>query len=152
MAVLPHDPERRVALLVRQLRPPALLAAGLTTMLEALAGRLEEADPAACAAHEASEECGVVLVDLESVEGSWAMPAVSTERIHLFIAPYRTSDRAGPGGGLTHEGEDIAVEVLPLEALAAMGDEGSLCDIKTALIIYALRHRRPDLFARSSTR
>ena len=40
VAVLPYDPERREALLVRQLRPPALLAAGLTTMLEAPAGRL----------------------------------------------------------------------------------------------------------------
>ncbi len=50
VAVLSYDPERREALLVRQLRPAALLAAGLTTMLEAPAGRLEGRDPAACAA------------------------------------------------------------------------------------------------------
>ena len=148
VAVLPYDSERREALLVRQLRPPALLAAGLTTMLEAPAGRLEGLDPAACAAREALEECGVVLGALEPLGRSWAMPAVSTERIHLFLAPYRASDRTGPGGGLAHEGEDIAVEVLPLDALAAMADKGLLEDMKTALLVYALRHRRPDLFIR----
>ncbi len=79
------------------------------------------------------------------------MPAVSTERIHLFLAPYRASDRTGPGGGLAHEGEDITVEVLPLDALADMVDEGALGDMKTALLVHALRHRRPHLFARPST-
>lgn len=148
VAVLPYDPERREALLVRQLRPPALLAAGLTTMLEAPAGRLEGPDPATCAAREAHEECGVVLGSLELVGESWAMPAVSTERIHLFLAPYRAADRVGPGGGLAHEGEDIGVEVLPLDALADMVDKGLLGDMKTALLVYALRHRRPDLFTR----
>ncbi len=62
------------------------------------------------------------------------MPAVSTERIHLFLAPYSASDRTGPGGGLAHEGEDIAVEVLPLDALARMVDEGALPDMKTVLL------------------
>ena len=148
VAVLPYDPERREALLVRQLRSPALLAAGLATMLEAPAGRLEGPAPAACAAREAREECGVVLGALESVGESWAMPAVSTERIHLFLAPYQASDRAGPGGGLAHEGEDITVEVLALDALADMADKGLLNDMKTALLVYALRHRRPNLFTR----
>ena len=146
VAVLPYDAERREALLVRQLRTPALLAAGLATILEAPAGRLEGPDPAACAAREAREECGVVLGALEPVGENWAMPAVSTERIHLFLAPYQASDRTGPGGGLAHEGEDIAVEVLPLDALADMADKGMLSDMKTALLVYALRHRRPHLF------
>lgn len=148
VAVLPFDPERREALLVRQLRAPALVAAGATTLLEVPAGRLEGNDASACAAREAHEECGVVLGALEPVGECWAMPAVSTERIHLFLAPYRAGDRTGPGGGLVHEGEDIAVEVLPLDALAAMADNGLLGDMKTMLLVFALRHRRPDLFHR----
>ena len=133
---------------MRQLRPPALHAAGLATMLVAPAGRLEGPDPAASAAREAREECGMVLGALEPVGESWAMPAVSTERTYLFLAPYQASDRAGPGGGLAHEGEDIAAEVLPLDALADMVDKGFVGDTKTALLVYALRHRRPDLFPR----
>ena len=148
VAVLPYDAERGEALLVRQLRTPALVAAGLATMLEAPAGRLEGPDPASCAAREAYEECGVVLADLDPVGEAWAMPAVSTERIHLFLAPYRACDRTGAGGGLAHEGEDISVEVLALDALARMADNGALSDMKTMLLVYALRHRRPDLFKR----
>ena len=45
VAVLPYDAERRVALLVRQFRPPAFYASGRTEMLEVPAGRLESADP-----------------------------------------------------------------------------------------------------------
>ena len=148
VAVLPYDPERREVLLVRQLRSPALVASGVTTMLEAPAGRLEGSNPSACAAREAREECGVVLGALEPLGEIWAMPAVSTERIHLFLAPYRDCDRVGPGGGLVHEGEDIAVEILPLDALAVMADKGLLGDMKTMLLVFALRHRRPDLFTR----
>ncbi len=146
VAVLPYDPERREALLVRQLRAPALVAAGLLSTLEIPAGRLEGDDPAACAAREAMEECGVALGLLDLVATAWAMPAVSTERIHLFLAPYRAADRVGPGGGLAEEGESIAIEVLSLDELARRADVGELSDMKTMLLVLTLRHRRPDLF------
>ena len=146
VAVLPYDPERREALLVRQLRAPALVAAGLPSTLEASAGRLEGGDPAACAAREALEECGVALGMLDPVATAWAMPAVSTERIHLFLAPYRAADRVGDGGGLAEEGESIAIEVLSLGELARRVDVGELSDMKTMLLVLTLRHRRPDLF------
>ena len=146
VAVLPYDPERREALLVRQFRAPAFVAAGLPSTLEVPAGRLEGADPAGCAAREAMEECGVVLTALEAVATAWAMPAVSTERVHLFLASYRAADRIGTGGGLVEEGESIVVETLPLDELARRVDAGSLADMKTMLLVLALRHRRPDLF------
>ena len=41
VAVLPYDPDRGVALLVRQLRPPALMASGASSVLEVPAGRLD---------------------------------------------------------------------------------------------------------------
>lgn len=146
VAVLPYDPERREALLVSQLRAPALVAAGLAATLEAPAGRLEGDDPAACAVREAMEECGVALGPLDPVATAWAMPAVSTERIHLFLAPYRAADRVGAGGGLAEEGESVAVEVLPLDELARRADAGELPDMKTMLLVLALRHRCPNLF------
>ena len=146
VAVLPYDPERREALLVRQLRAPALVAAGTVTTLEVPAGRLEGADPAACAAREAMEECGVVLATMEAVVTAWAMPAVSTERIHLFLAPYSAADRTGLGGGLAEEGESVVIEALSLDELARRADAGALSDMKTLLLVLALRHRRPDLF------
>ena len=147
VAVLPYDPERRVALLVRQMRTPALVGAGLQDMLEAPAGRLETDDPAACAVREAFEEVGVKLDALEPVVASWTMPAVSTEVMHLFLAPFSEKDMRGTGGGLPEEGEDIVVETVPLRRLAAMADAGDLVDAKTLILLLSLRHRRPDLFS-----
>ncbi len=146
VAVLPYDPVRRIALLVRQLRAPALFAAGRTDMLEAPAGCLDSANPEACAIREAFEEVGVRLDRLEPVATAWAMPSVSTERIHLFLAPFAAADRLGPGGGLIEEQERITVETLPLARLASMADAGELIDMKTLVLLLSLRHRRPDLF------
>ena len=131
---------------MRQLRVPALVAAGVATILEAPAGRLDSADSVTCAVREAYEACGVALKSLDPVVTAWAMPAVSTERIHLFLAAYGAADRTGSGGGLAHEGEDITVVAVPLDALARMADAGDLPDLKTLLLVFALRHRCPDLF------
>ena len=146
VAVLPYDPVRRVALLVRQMRTPALFAAGLTSTLEVPAGRLEGDDPAACAAREAYEEAGVVLGALDPVSVVWPMPAVSTETIHLFLAPFGEDAQTGTGGGLLEEGERVDIETVPLLELARMADAGSLADMKTLVLLLTLRHRHPRLF------
>ena len=89
-----------MALLVRQFRAPPFHVAGEASMLETPAGRLDESDPAACARREAMEEVGLRLGELEPVLVTWTMPALSTERAHLFLAPYRAADRVAAGGGL----------------------------------------------------
>src|SRR3954452_15271099 len=66
--VLPYDPGRRIALLVRQLRAPTLYAAGVATLIEAPAGLVDKGeDGAAAATREAMEEVGVRLATLEPV-------------------------------------------------------------------------------------
>lgn len=147
VAVLPYDPERRVAMLVRQLRIPAFLAAGVPSMLEAPAGRLEAPDPEDCARREVFEEVGLRLERLEPLMTTWSIPSVSTERIHLFLATYAAPDKVGPGGGLAEEGEAIEIEEIPLADLGRMLDAGRLVDLKTVALVLLLRARRPDLFA-----
>src|SRR3954469_4088446 len=61
VCVLPYDPERRTAILVRQFRAPAFRVDGTAELLEAPAGMLDEDDPAACARREAHEEVGLSL-------------------------------------------------------------------------------------------
>ncbi len=95
---------------------------------------------------EAYEEVGVRLRDLKAVSVSWAMPPVSTEVVHLFLAAFNEADLIGTGGGLAHEGEQIIVETVKLADLARMADAGELPDMKTHLLVLTLRHRRPDLF------
>jgi len=149
VAALPYDPDRKVALLVRQPRTAASYASGGRTEepLEAPAGRLEkDAQAAEETRREALEETGVELGELERVARVWSSPEVSTERVSLFLATYGAVDRKGPGGGLAEEGERVAVLELPLAELAAMADAGRLADMKTLLLVQTLRLRRPDLF------
>ena len=146
--VLPYDPERRTALLVRQLRVPMLLAAGIAETLEAAAGCIDDdEEPEVCVRREAMEELGLRLGAVERVVTMQTMPGISTERIHLFLAPYSPPDRVGTGGGLEAEDEAITVVEMPLAELAALADRGELTDAKTLILLQTLRLRRPELFA-----
>ena len=145
--VLPYDPDRRVAALISQFRTPPLHVAGLAAVLEAPAGLLDESDPEAGARREALEETGIRLGALEPVALVWTMPGISTERMHLFLAPYAERDRVAAGGGLAAENEAMEVVEMPLADLARRADEGGLTDLKTLLLVQTLRLRRPDLFS-----
>jgi len=144
--VLPYDPERRTAVLVRQFRVPVYYAAREPHTLEAIAGIVEEADPAETARREAHEEAGLVLGTLEPVGEGWTMPGISTERMHLYLATYAGRAREGRGG--VDEDEDITAVELGLHELARLADTGKLVDIKTLVLVQTLRLRRPELFLR----
>lgn len=144
--VLPYDPAHRVATVIRQFRAPARLGGGDGFVLEAPAGRLDGDDPEACARREAMEEAGLRLRILEPVARIFSLPAISTERVSLFLAPYAAADRIAEGGGLAEEQEEIAVIEMPLDELARLADEGGLADAKLMLLVQTLRVRRPELF------
>ncbi len=146
VAMLPYDPERRVALLVRQLRVPVLFAGGGDALLEAPAGLIEGADPAACARREAVEEVGVALRTLDHVATVWTMPGAATERMTLYLAPFSARDRIGPGGGLASEHENIEIVEMPLAELWRQCAAGEIADLKTLALVQALRLRKPELF------
>jgi nudix-type nucleoside diphosphatase (YffH/AdpP family) len=145
VAVLPYDPERRVALLVSLPRPPVMLS-GEPDLFEVVAGRIEGAVIEDEARREAEEEAGVRLGPLEPVVNLWTMPSISTERVQLYLAPYSRTDRIGPGGGAADENEGITVHEVSLSRLEALARAGELPDAKTLVLVQALQLRRPDLF------
>ncbi len=147
ISVLPYNPVRRTALLVRQLRVPAFMAKGEESVLEAIAGGIEEGDPDACTRREAMEEAGLRLGAIDHVGAAWTMPGISTERVDLYLATYGEEDRIGEGGGVPGEHENITVIELALDELAAMADDKRLDDMKTLVLVQTLRLRRPELFA-----
>jgi len=149
VAVLPYDPERRVATVIRQLRAPVLHQVGAGDIAEVAAGLLESDDPAECARREALEETGLALGQLELVATVWTMPGISTERMHLYLAPYGPADRQGPGGGLASEMEEVHAEEVSLAELARWSQDGRLADVKALVLLQALQLRRPDLFGAS---
>ena len=144
-AVLPYDPDRRTALLVSMPRP-TVISSGGPTLLEVIAGNLDGMSADEAARREALEEAGVRLSKLEPVAEVWSLPALSTERLHLFLAAYTLTDRVSAGGGLADEAENILVHEVPLPDLAAAADAGTLVDAKTMLLVQTLRIRQPHLF------
>ncbi len=151
--VLPYDAERRVALLVRQLRVGPLLCGEAGEMDEAPAGGIEAGSgesPPAAARREVFEETGVRLGTLEPVGAPYPMPSISTERLHLYLAPYAMTDRVATGGGLAGEGEQIVVEEVALADLAARAATGAIDDLKTLVLVLSLQLRHPELFATSA--
>jgi nudix-type nucleoside diphosphatase (YffH/AdpP family) len=149
-SVLPYDPERRTVMLVRVVRTPVLLEgeAGEESgeLWEAPAGMMEEDDPAATVRREAMEEAGLRLGELEPVVTAWSTPGVCTEKIALFLAPYREADRVSEGGGLARENEGLTVAEMPLDRFWAMAERGEITDLKTFALAQALRLRHPELF------
>lgn len=146
--VLPYDPARRTALVVRLPRPPLVLTGEPEPRLvEAIAGLIDPGESAEIAARrEALEEAGVELDSLEPVGTFWTMPGVSTERMSAYLAACTPADRRGAGGGVAGEHEDIEVIEARLSDLWADLEAGRLADMKLALLLQALRLRRPALF------
>ncbi|HEY3636705.1 MAG TPA: NUDIX domain-containing protein [Rhizomicrobium sp.] len=146
VCALPYDPERKLALMVRQFRAPVFTTAGRTNLLEAIAGLTDGEAPEHAMLREAIEEAGLRLKALDHVATVWSMPGISTERMDLYLASFGATDRTGHGGGIAGEHEEIAIEEVPLAALAAMADDGRIEDMKTLCLIQTLRLRRSDIF------
>jgi nudix-type nucleoside diphosphatase (YffH/AdpP family) len=146
IAVLPYDPTRKVAILVRQLRAPVLLAAKEPDLLEAIAGMIDDDGPEKTVRRESLEEAGLRLGAVEHIGRMWTTPGVSTERMDLYLAAYASADRVGDGGGLAEDHENITVVEMSLAELAGAADAGTLADMKLFALVQTLRLKCPDLF------
>jgi nudix-type nucleoside diphosphatase (YffH/AdpP family) len=145
VCVLPYDPFRKTAVVVRVQRAPVIWRGVETPLVEAPAGMIDAGEtPDETVRREAMEEAGLALRTLEPVAACWPSPGVLAERSHLFLAPYSKSDRTGPGGGLA--GEHVVVFETALAELAQLAERGELADMKTFALVMALRARRPELF------
>lgn len=146
-AVLPFDPVRRTAIVIRQLRAPALYTGRDDSLIEAVAGLMEPDENAESSMRrECMEEAGLRLAAVEHIATVWTMPGISTERMDLFLGEYGAADRVTSGGGLAAEHEHIEVIEMPLHDLVAMIDAGHEMDMKVLALVQTLRLRRPELF------
>ena len=146
--VLPYDPERKVAMIARLARVGPLFLGEDPFLPEAAAGMIDVGEtPQQAILREALEEVGLELGALEPVGALFTTPTVSSEVLHLYLAPYGEADRVGAGGGLAGEHEEIEALETPLAELARQADAGVLRDLKTFALVQTLRLKRPDLFA-----
>lgn len=145
--ILPYDPARGVALVIRTPRAPLLLQGFESSLVEAPAGMIDPGEtPEAAARREALEETGLKVRELDAVGACFPSPGVVAERCHLFLAAYGPGDRIGMGGGVAHEHEAIVAEEIVLAELGGLAAAGGLCDLKTLTLVLALQLRLPHLF------
>jgi nudix-type nucleoside diphosphatase (YffH/AdpP family) len=140
-AILLYNHARRSVVLTRQFRMPAYMSGYRQMLIEAAAGLLDEADPAARIRAEAEEEPGYTPLNVTKVFETFMSPGSVTEKLHLYVGEYEA--REGAGGGLRDEGEDIEVLELPFDDAVAMMADGRICDAKTIIL---LQYAQVNLF------
>lgn len=135
--ILLYNKEEQEVLLTRQFRLPTFLngnKGGL--LLEACAGMMDEGESAEeCIRREVEEETGYRIKEVQKVYEAYTSPAIVTELIHFFIAPYTADMKLSKGGGLKEEKEYIEVVELPLQQVVNMLKQGEIRDVKSIILL-----------------
>jgi nudix-type nucleoside diphosphatase (YffH/AdpP family) len=139
--ILPYDPARKTVLLARQMRLPVFLKDGSETVLEACAGKLDDASAEQRIKKEIEEELGYRIVEVERLFELYVSPASITEKVIFFTCSYSPAQRVSNGGGIKEEGEDIEVVETTLVNAANMVASGEIVDAKTVVLIQYLSDR-----------
>lgn len=140
-ALLPYNLAQRTVVLTRQFRYATYVGGHDDLMIEALAGKLDGADPETRIRAEAEEETGYRVGAIRKVFEAFMSPGAVTEKIACYVGEYAPDMRVGDGGGLAAEGEDIEVLELGFDEAMAMIADGRIVDAKTIMLLqYAALH------------
>lgn len=139
--ILLYNRERRTVVLVRQFRFPTWGNGHDGFLIEAAAGLLDQASPEERIKAEVEEETGYRVSEVRKVFEAFMSPGSVTERLYFFVAEYDPASRAGAGGGIAEEGEDIEVLELDMDDAMQMMADGRIADGKTIMLLqYAALH------------
>jgi nudix-type nucleoside diphosphatase (YffH/AdpP family) len=142
--ILLYNLERRTVVLVRQFRFPTWGDGHDGFLIEAAAGLLDKASPEERIKAEVEEETGYRISEVRKVFEAFMSPGSVTERLYFFVAEYDAASRAGDGGGIEEEGEDIEVLELDMDEAMRMMADGRIADGKTIMLLqYAALHLLP---------
>jgi len=114
VSILLYDPRCDSLVLVEQFRVGLMGYTDPPWSLETVSGLCDAAQetPEQVARREVMEESGCSLNALTPVGSFYVSPGLSSERIHLFCG-WVDADQAGGIHGLSEEGEEMRVVVLP---------------------------------------
>ena len=144
--ILLYHRVQRTIVLIRQFRFPTWGEGHDGFLIETAAGLLDHASPEERIKAEVEEETGYRVAEVRKVFEAFMSPGSVTERLYFFVAEYNPGSRAGAGGGIEEEGEDIEVLELPLEQALAMVASGEIADGKTIMLLqYAALHLLPTV-------
>jgi ADP-ribose pyrophosphatase len=137
--VLLYNRDKRSVILTRQFRFPVFAHGEAGYLIEVVAGKLDGDHPVTTARKEAEEESGYRVHDVELVMSAYMSPGSVTEKLSLFLAEYDADSKVSAGGGLEHEGEDIEVLELGIDAALEMIASGEIADAKTIMLLQHVR-------------
>ncbi|MGO9171381.1 MAG: NUDIX domain-containing protein [Rhodomicrobium sp.] len=117
VGALLYDPERRKVIAVNQFRLPTRdKGQRRGWVIETVAGMIRasetghaEETPMQCLIREVEEETGYILTQATPIATFFSSPGGASERIYLYYAEVRKTDRKTEGGGLKEDGEDIEI-------------------------------------------
>lgn len=126
VAVILYDPDLNAVVMIDQFRIGALAAGCGPWVTEIVAGIIDPGEaPDDVARRETTEETGCVVLDLIPVYDYLVSPGCSSETVKLFCACVDASKAAGIHG-LKNEGEDIRVNVVPVDEAIAQLESGRI--------------------------
>ncbi|WP_343730173.1 NUDIX domain-containing protein [Duganella sp.] len=139
--ILLYNRAQRTVVLVRQFRFPTYGNGHDGFLIETAAGLLDQASPEERIKAEVEEETGYRVGEVRKVFEAFMSPGSVTERLYFFVAEYDPATRAGAGGGVAEEGEDIEVLELHMDQAMQMMADGRIADGKTIMLLqYAALH------------
>lgn len=144
-AVLPYDPVRDEAVLIRQFRAGSYAAGRHPWSWEIVAGIIEDGE-----AHEdvvrreAVEEAGIEIADLVPMHSVMLSPGACSESCTSYVGRVDAS-RAGGVFGLASEHENILVKPVPFAEARAMLDRDEIDNAVAVMALQWLALHRAEL-------
>jgi nudix-type nucleoside diphosphatase (YffH/AdpP family) len=151
VAIMLYNADTKSVTLVNQFKVPSLIGRRRdepdTTdgwVTEATAGMIDQGETAEAAiVRETAEETGYSVKNPHLICKFFSSPGGTSERIFLYFAEVRESDKVSHGGGLP--GEDVTVVRMPLHELFGLLEKGKIDDAKLAIGAYWLKDRLQDV-------
>lgn len=135
VAILVFNEDTKNVILVKQMRYPIIQHTS-ENILEAVAGKIDEGEtPKQAAVRELSEEIGYTISEdrLSSPIEIFASPGYSSEKIYIFLAVVKDSDKTTDGGGVAGEHENIEIVEIDIEEFIAKIKSNEIKDSKTII-------------------
>ena len=145
VAVMLYNPDRKSVITVSQFKVPSLIARRRDDpntvngwITEATAGMIDDGEtPEKAIIRETLEETGYRINNPKLISKFFSSPGGTSERIFLYFAEVRDSDRVNDGGGLPNE--DVTVVPMPVDQLFNQLATGTIEDPKLAIGAYWLK-------------
>jgi GDP-mannose pyrophosphatase NudK len=143
VTVLVFNEDTQKVTLVKQFRYPVIHQSGGLNILEAVAGKIDAGEtPKQAAVRELWEEVGFKISEdkLSNPIEMFASPGYSTEKIYIFLAVVKNSDKVeNAGGGVAGEHENIEIVEMDINEFVSKIESNEIKDSKTIIAANLIR-------------